>query len=90
MPFSMQALLIGGPGGVLRTKFNILGKPDVPVSQTGRSDFYSYKIVNIFKWRLALYISQVGYTSMFLGYACVSRTIWLNFTQETKKCLRQQ
>jgi hypothetical protein len=22
----------------------------------------------------------------FLGYAHVSRTIWLNFTQETKKC----
>jgi hypothetical protein len=26
----------------------------------------------------------------FLSYAHVSRTIWLNFTQKTKKCLKRQ
>jgi hypothetical protein len=34
---------------VLRTKFDILKRLEVPIFQTGRSDFYSYKMVNIYK-----------------------------------------
>jgi hypothetical protein len=45
---------------VLTTKFDILGKSECLVSQTGTSDFYSYKMVNNFKWMPNLYISQVG------------------------------
>jgi hypothetical protein len=41
------------------TKGNILGNLECPVSQIGTSDFYSYEIVNIFKWMQTLYISQV-------------------------------
>ena len=48
------------PTHVLTTKFDILGKTECPVFQTGTSDFYSYKIVNISKWMSTLYISQVG------------------------------
>jgi hypothetical protein len=50
---------------VLTTKFDILGKSEVPESQIGRSDVYSYKMVNISKWMSALYISQVGHTCIF-------------------------
>jgi hypothetical protein len=45
---------------VLTTKFDIVRKLECPVSQTGTSGFYSYKMVNIFIWRSTLYISQVG------------------------------
>jgi hypothetical protein len=75
---------------VLTAKIDIIGKPKVPVAQTGRSGFDSYKIDNISKWRPTLYISQVGHTCIFSGYAHVSRTIWLNFTQETKKCFKRK
>jgi hypothetical protein len=44
------------------TKFNILEKMKVLVSQIGMSSFYSYKMVNISKWRSALYILQVRHT----------------------------
>jgi hypothetical protein len=47
---------------VLMTKFNILEKMKVLVSQIGMSSFYSYKMVNISKWRSALYILQVRHT----------------------------
>jgi hypothetical protein len=47
------------PTHVLTTKFDILEKPECPVSQTTTSDFFSYKMVNISKWRPTLYISQV-------------------------------
>jgi hypothetical protein len=48
------------PTHVLTTKFDILGKPECPVSQTRTSGFYSYEMVNISKCRLTLYIRQVG------------------------------
>jgi hypothetical protein len=47
------------PTHVLRFKFDILEKSECPISQTETSDFYSYKMVNIFNWRPTLYISQV-------------------------------
>jgi hypothetical protein len=75
---------------VLTTKFDILEKLNVPILQTGRSNIDSYKIVNIYKWRPALYIWQIGHTCMFSGYAHASRIIWLNFTQETTKCFKWQ
>jgi hypothetical protein len=75
---------------VLTAKFDILEKLNVPILQTGRSNIDSYKIVNIYKWRPALYIWQIGHTCMFSGYAHASRIIWLNFTQETKKCFKWQ
>jgi hypothetical protein len=40
-------------------------KSDIPDFQTGRSGFYGYKIIIIFKWRLVLYISQVGHIVIF-------------------------
>jgi hypothetical protein len=42
---------------MLTIKFDILKKPECPVYQTGTSDFYSAKIVNISKWKPILYIS---------------------------------
>jgi hypothetical protein len=48
------------PNHVLMTNFDIMGKPECLVSQTRTSSFYSSKMVNISKWGLALYISQVG------------------------------
>jgi hypothetical protein len=45
---------------VLTTKIDIIEKLEYPICQTGTSGFYSYKMVNISKWRLTLYISQVG------------------------------
>jgi hypothetical protein len=74
---------------MLTIKFDIMGKSGVLYSQSERSDFYGYKIVNISKWRSALYISQVVHIYMFLGYAHISWTIWLNFTQEIKKFLKR-
>jgi hypothetical protein len=50
---------------MLTIKFDIMGKSGVLYSQSGRSDFYGYKIVNISKWRSALYISQVVHIYMF-------------------------
>jgi hypothetical protein len=47
------------PTHVLMTKFDILKKSECPISQTWTSDFYSYEMVNISKWRQNLYISQV-------------------------------
>jgi hypothetical protein len=44
---------------VLTTKFDIMGKSECPVCQTGTSGFYSVKMVNISKWSPTLYISQV-------------------------------
>jgi hypothetical protein len=44
---------------VLTFKFDIMKKTECPVSQIGTSDFYNDKMVNIFKWRSNLYISQV-------------------------------
>jgi hypothetical protein len=44
---------------MLMTKFDILEKPECPVSQIGTSGLYSDKMVNISKWRSTLYISQV-------------------------------
>jgi hypothetical protein len=39
-------------------------------------------------------VSQIGtssfYSGMFLGSAHVTRTIWLNFTQEINKCFKLQ
>jgi hypothetical protein len=73
------------------TEFDILGKPECLVCQTRTSRFYSAKIVNISKWRLILYISQVGlFRHVFSGYAHFSWTIWLNFTQEINKCFKLQ
>jgi hypothetical protein len=66
------------------------GKLECLVSQTETSGYYSYKMVTISKWRSTLYILQVGHTCIFSSYARVFRIIWLNFTQETKKCLKQQ
>jgi hypothetical protein len=48
------------PTHVLTIEFDILGKPECPVCQTGTSSFYSVKMVNISKWRPTLHISQVG------------------------------
>jgi hypothetical protein len=45
---------------VLTTEFDILEKTECHVCQNGTSGFYSAKMVNIFKWRSTLYISQVG------------------------------
>jgi hypothetical protein len=59
MPFSMQTSLKGN-GHVLTTKFEIFGKSDCLVSQTGTSSFYSCKMVNILKSNTTLYISLVG------------------------------
>jgi hypothetical protein len=42
---------------LLMTKFNILGKSECSVCQTGISGFYSDKIVNISKLMPILYIS---------------------------------
>jgi hypothetical protein len=47
------------PSHVLTTKFDILEKLQCPVCQTGTSDFYHDKMVNISKWRPTLYILQV-------------------------------
>jgi hypothetical protein len=44
---------------MLTTKFDILGKPECPVSQNKIFGFYSYKMVNISKCGITLYISQV-------------------------------
>jgi hypothetical protein len=65
---------------VLMTKIDIMGKSECLVSQTRTSGFYSYEMVNI---------SQT-IQACFSGYARVSWTIWLNFTQETKKFLKLQ
>jgi hypothetical protein len=50
---------------VLTTKFDILVKPNVPDSQTGRSDFYNYNMVKISISKSVLCISQVGLICMF-------------------------
>jgi hypothetical protein len=70
---------------VLTTKFDILEKSECPVCQIGTSGFYSAKIVNISKWRHFIHFISWTMQAYFLGYAHVSLTIWLNFTQETKK-----
>jgi hypothetical protein len=48
------------PTHVLTTNFDAMGKLECPVCQTGTFGFYSAKMINIFKWRQTLYISQVG------------------------------
>jgi hypothetical protein len=48
------------PTHVLMTNFDILEKLKCPICQTKTSGFYSCKMINIFKWRSTLYISQVG------------------------------
>jgi hypothetical protein len=50
---------INEPTHMLPIKFGILGKLECPVYQTGTNGFYNDKKVNISKWRLTLYISQL-------------------------------
>jgi hypothetical protein len=37
-----------------------------------------------------IYFTSWTMQGCFLGYARVSQTIWLNFTQEIKKCFKLQ
>jgi hypothetical protein len=53
-------------------------------------------VFTIIRWSIFLNEGQfcifhkLDIHACFPGYARVSQTIWLNFTQETKKCLKQQ
>jgi hypothetical protein len=73
---------------VLTIKFDILEKSEVLNSQIGRSGFYSYKMVNIFKWRSALYISQVGHACMFFRLCTCFSDNLVEFHSRNKEVLK--
>jgi hypothetical protein len=87
MSFNIQPSLKGREH-VLTIKFDILEKSEVLNSQIGRSDFYSYKMVNIFKWRSALYISQVGHACMFFRLCTCFSDNLVEFHSRNKEVLK--
>jgi hypothetical protein len=76
---------------MLTIKFYILKKLECPVWQIITYGFYSAKMVNISKWMPTVYILEVGpCMHVFQVMHMCFRAIWLDFTQETKKCLKRQ
>jgi hypothetical protein len=73
---------------MLTTKFDIIEKSEYPVFQTETSGFYSYKMINIFKLRSTLYISQVGpYMHVYRLCTCFSDNL-IEFHSRNKEVLQ--
>jgi hypothetical protein len=76
---------------MLTIKFYILKKSECPVWQIRIYGFYSAKMINISKWMSTLYILEVGpCMHVFQVMHMCFTVIWLDFTQETKKCFKRQ